>query len=123
MPANALLKCGEGDLPFADVKMRVGPHVEWARIYQEVWRIERSFFYGRNLHGRNNSPSASLPGSCGGAFRNESKTYPSFAESVQAAFGTLPRTNPQCPGPPRNTPVRLITFSSPKGRLVHTLGS
>ena len=26
-----------------------------------------------------------------------------------------PGTNPQRPGPPRNTPVRLVTFSSPKG--------
>ena len=36
---------------------------------------------------------------------------------------TSPGTNPQRPGPPRNTPVRLVTFSSPKGCLVHTLGS
>ena len=35
-------------------------------------------------------------------------------ESVQAAFRTPPRTNPQRPGPPRNTPVRLVTFRSPK---------
>ena len=26
-----------------------------------------------------------------------------------------PGTNPQRPGPPRNTPVRLVTFNSPKG--------
>ena len=31
-----------------------------------------------------------------------------------AAFRTSPRTNPQRPGPPRNIPVRLVTFSSPK---------
>lgn len=45
------------------------------------------------------------------------------AESVQAAFRTSPGTNRQRPEPPRNTPVRLVTFSSPKGCLVHTLGS
>ncbi len=26
-----------------------------------------------------------------------------------------PQTNPQCPGPPRKIPVRLVTFSSPRG--------
>jgi hypothetical protein len=53
VPANALLKSGEGALSFADVKLRVGPHAEWAQMYQEVWRIERSFFYDRNIHGTN----------------------------------------------------------------------
>jgi hypothetical protein len=50
------------------------------------------------------------------AFRNERKTCSSFAELVQAAFRTSRRTNPQRPGPPRNTPVRLVTFSLRKGR-------
>jgi hypothetical protein len=30
-------------------------------------------------------------------------------------FPDVARTNPQRPGPPRNTPVRLVTFSSQKG--------
>lgn len=34
---------------------------------------------------------------------------------MQADFRTSPRTNPQRPGPPRNTPVRLVTFSLRKG--------
>ena len=33
-----------------------------------------------------------------------------------------PGTSLQCPGPPRNPPVRLVTFSSPRDRLVHTVG-
>jgi len=45
VPANALVKAGEGALSFADVKMRVEPHAEWAQMYHEVWRIERAFFY------------------------------------------------------------------------------
>ena len=49
------------------------------------------------------------------AFRNERKTCPSFAESVQHGFRKSPGTNPQSPGPPRNAPVRLVTFNSPKG--------
>lgn len=51
VPANAPLKPGEGVLSFADLKMRVDPPAEWAQMYHEVWRIERSFFYDPNLHG------------------------------------------------------------------------
>jgi len=53
VPANAPVKAGEGTLSFADVKMRVEPHAEWAQMYREVWRIERAFFYDSNFHGTN----------------------------------------------------------------------
>ena len=53
VPANAPVKPGEGALSFADVKMRVEPHAEWAQMYHEVWRIERAFFYDPNFHGTN----------------------------------------------------------------------
>jgi tricorn protease len=53
VPANAPVKAGEGALSFADVKMRVEPHAEWAQMYHEVWRIERAFFYDSNFHGTN----------------------------------------------------------------------
>jgi tricorn protease len=53
VPANAPVKPGEGALSFADVKMRVDPHAEWAQMYHEVWRIERAFFYDSNFHGTN----------------------------------------------------------------------
>ncbi|MGA8741227.1 MAG: PDZ domain-containing protein [Terracidiphilus sp.] len=53
VPANAPVKAGEGALSFADVKMRVEPHAEWAQMYHEVWRIERAFFYDPNFHGTN----------------------------------------------------------------------
>src|SRR5262249_35016301 len=39
-------------------------------------------------------------------------------QSITPTFTSLrtsPGTSPQPPGPPRNTPVRLVTFSSPKG--------
>jgi hypothetical protein len=49
------------------------------------------------------------------ALQNERKTCPSFAESVQAAFRTSPRTNPQRLEPPCNIPVRLVTFSLRRG--------
>ena len=38
-------------------------------------------------------------------------------------FPDVARSNPQRPEQPRNTPVRLVTFSSPKERVIHTLRS
>jgi tricorn protease len=53
VPANAPVKPGEGALSFADLKLKTDPHAEWAQMYHEVWRIERSYFYDPNLHGVN----------------------------------------------------------------------
>ena len=50
-PANAPVKLGEGALNLGDVKVRVNPPEEWAQMYHEVWRIERSFFYDSKFHG------------------------------------------------------------------------
>lgn len=63
-----------------------------------------------------------VPGRCSGATSGMKGRHAlSCVESVQAAFPTSLGTSPQCSGP-RNSPVRLATFSSPKGRLIHTLG-
>ena len=51
VPANAPVKPGDGALSFADLKVKVDPHQEWAQMYHEVWRIERAFFYDPNFHG------------------------------------------------------------------------
>ncbi|HWG18899.1 MAG TPA: PDZ domain-containing protein [Terracidiphilus sp.] len=53
VPANAPVKPGEGALSFADLKLKVEPHAEWAQMYHEVWRIERAYFYDANFHGTN----------------------------------------------------------------------
>ena len=50
-PANVALKAGEGVLPTAALQVRIDPAAEWAQMYHEVWRIERSFFYDPNFHG------------------------------------------------------------------------
>lgn len=44
---------GKPDTPLALAKMevRVDPRAEWKQEYNEVWRIERDFFYDPNLHG------------------------------------------------------------------------
>ncbi len=42
---------GKGMLKTAEMEVRVDPPAEWKQIYDEVWRIERDFFYAPNYHG------------------------------------------------------------------------
>ena len=51
VPAGAPVKPGEGMLNVAALQVRVDPKAEWKQMYQEVWRIERSFFYDPHFHG------------------------------------------------------------------------
>ena len=51
VPANAPVKPGEGSLSFAELKLKVVPHDEWAQMYHEVWRIERAYFYNPDYNG------------------------------------------------------------------------
>ncbi|MEO8658603.1 MAG: PDZ domain-containing protein [Bryobacteraceae bacterium] len=46
-------KAGEGQLKMDQMEVRVDPPAEWRQMYNEVWRIERDFFYDPNLHGVN----------------------------------------------------------------------
>jgi tricorn protease len=40
-------------LDLASMQVMVDPRAEWKQEYNEVWRIERDFFYDPNLHGVN----------------------------------------------------------------------
>ena len=51
VPANAPVKPGDGMLHLTDIQVRVDPVAEWRQMYNEVWRIERSYFYDPNFHG------------------------------------------------------------------------
>ena len=42
---------GKGKLDIDPVKVKVDPQNEWAQIYDEVWRINRDYFYAENYHG------------------------------------------------------------------------
>jgi tricorn protease len=44
-------KEGEGALKLEDLQVWVDPAAEWRQIYNEVWRIERDFFYDPKFHG------------------------------------------------------------------------
>jgi len=48
---TAPLKPGEGVLKINEMEVYVDPKAEWKQIYNEVWRIQRDFFYDPTLHG------------------------------------------------------------------------
>ena len=45
------VKKGDGKLDLAGMQVHVVPRQEWTQIYDEVWRIERDFFYDPHYHG------------------------------------------------------------------------
>ncbi len=42
---------GKGSLNLSEMKVYVEPLEEWEQMFDEVWRIERDFFYVENMHG------------------------------------------------------------------------
>ena len=49
--ADKTPKPGDGVLKLAGMEVYVDPRAEWKQMYQEVWRIERDFFYDPHFHG------------------------------------------------------------------------
>ena len=41
----------QGALKTSGIEVRVDPTEEWKQMYREAWRVERDWFYDRNLHG------------------------------------------------------------------------
>ena len=41
----------QGALKIEGIEVRVDPAQEWRQMYREAWRIERDWFYDRNMHG------------------------------------------------------------------------
>ena len=50
-PTAKPVKPGEGLLRMDQMSVWVVPKEEWNQMYHEVWRIESTFFYDKNLHG------------------------------------------------------------------------
>lgn len=42
---------GAGRMDIGKVRVRVDPAAEWPQIFDEAWRINRDYFYARNMHG------------------------------------------------------------------------
>ncbi len=38
-------------VPLGDMEMNVQPKEEWKQLFADAWRIERDFFYDKNMHG------------------------------------------------------------------------
>lgn len=38
-------------IPIQDMEMAINPKEEWKQIFTEAWRLERDFFYDKNMHG------------------------------------------------------------------------
>jgi tricorn protease len=51
MDAAGKPKPGKNSVNLSRVEVRVDPLAEWAQMYDEVWRIERDFFYDPYMHG------------------------------------------------------------------------
>ena len=49
--ANPAAKPDEGKLKIDGMEVRVDPRAEWKQMYDEIWRIERDFFYDPHYHG------------------------------------------------------------------------
>ena len=49
--ADKPAKPGEGKIATANMEVHVQPREEWTQMYNEVWRIERDFFYDPHYHG------------------------------------------------------------------------
>lgn len=47
------IRPGEGAVNVGDMGVQIDPRAEWKQIYNEVWRIQRDFFYDPGLHGLN----------------------------------------------------------------------
>jgi len=41
----------EKPMPMAQLEMTVDPRAEWKQIFNDVWRLERDFFYDPHMHG------------------------------------------------------------------------
>jgi tricorn protease len=51
IPTPAPAAGGSGQLKTEGIEVRVEPAKEWQQMYREAWRIERDWFYDRNIHG------------------------------------------------------------------------
>jgi tricorn protease len=41
----------EGELAVDAIQVRIDPRAEWAQIFDEVWRVNRDYFYDPGMHG------------------------------------------------------------------------
>lgn len=52
-PAKGKISPGTGKLAIDKIEVRIDPRAEWQQIFDEVWRINRDYFYDPGMHGAN----------------------------------------------------------------------
>jgi len=53
VPAAGKPEPGKGRLALETIEVQIDPRAEWNQIFNEVWRINRDYFYDPNMHGAN----------------------------------------------------------------------
>lgn len=51
IPTTGKAEPGKGKVALEGLQVKIEPRQEWTQIYDEVWRINRDFFYAPNMHG------------------------------------------------------------------------
>ncbi len=51
IPTTGKPEAGKGKVALDTLQVKIEPRQEWAQILDEVWRINRDFFYAPNMHG------------------------------------------------------------------------
>jgi len=49
--ATSKPETGKGKLNLSKLRVKVNPEKEWKQMFDELWRIERDYFYVENMHG------------------------------------------------------------------------
>jgi tricorn protease len=50
-PTTGKIDAGKSKLDMSGIQVRIDPKAEWKQIFNEVWRINRDYFYDPNMHG------------------------------------------------------------------------
>ena len=48
---NRAVQPSEGRIAADTIEVRIDPQAEWKQIFDEAWRINRDYFYAKNMHG------------------------------------------------------------------------
>ena len=51
VPTNRAIQPSEGRIAVDTIDVRIDPQAEWKQIFDEAWRINRDYFYAKNMHG------------------------------------------------------------------------
>ena len=51
VPTNRPIQPAEGRIAVDAIDVRIDPQAEWKQIFDEAWRINRDYFYAKNMHG------------------------------------------------------------------------